>query len=113
LVVSDNAIPFNEVLRLQMDTAVNVILEAKGPVSPFLPGKFAHCISSKKPILLLGPYYSESRRILGMEDYPYWSEIDDVEKIYITLEKLYHNWKNNYEHIEYDKIKAYLTDIKL
>ena len=114
LVVSDNAIPFNEVMRLQMDTAVNVILEAKGPVSPFLPGKFAHCIASKKPILLLGPYYSESRRILGMEDYPYWSEIDDVERIYDKLEKLYFNWKKeNSLFYDFKEIENYLTKINL
>ena len=88
---SENYLPFNQVQAIQKSAAVNVILEAKGPTSPFLPGKFPHCIQAGKPILLLGPYYSESRRLLG-EDYPWWSEIDDEEKILGIIKNLYSNW---------------------
>jgi len=91
---SDAYVPFTIVLAIQKSAAVNVILEAKGPISPFLPGKFPHCIAAGKPILLLGPYYSESRRLLG-EDYPFWSEIDDVEKIYSMVMEMYRKWNND------------------
>ncbi|NEV93942.1 glycosyltransferase family 4 protein [Psychroflexus sp. YR1-1] len=108
LKLSKGSIPFEEVLKLQADASVNVILEAKGPISPFLPGKFPHCVMAEKPILLLGPYYSESRRLLGMENYPFWAEIDDQEKIYLTLEKLYLNWKSKQFTFKYEHVQNYL-----
>lgn len=85
---------FDKVLAMQKNAAVNVILEAKGPISPFLPGKFPHCIEARKLILLLGPYYSESRRLLG-EQYPFWSEIDNEKNIQMLIQKLYDNWQKN------------------
>lgn len=93
---SDDNIPFSTVLTIQKNAEVNVILEAKGPISPFLPGKFPHCIQAGKPILLLGPYLSESRRLLG-EDYPWWSEIDDEERIFNLLGSLYTSWSKDME----------------
>lgn len=91
---TDKYVSFGKVLSMQKNAAINVILEAKGPVSPFLPGKFPHCISADKPILLLGPYYSECRRLLG-EEYSWWSEIDDEERIGEILESLYITWREN------------------
>lgn len=84
---------FNTALRLTQRASVNVILEAKSNISPFLPGKFPHCIRAEKPILLLGPPVSESRRLLG-EEYPWWAEIDDVDRISVILEELYNAWKH-------------------
>ena len=109
LIYTSKAIPFNEVLRLQKDASVNVILEAKGFASPFLPGKFPHCIMAEKPILLLGPYYSESRRLLGNEDHPYWSEIDDMEKIYKLLKVVYLSWKSKGVAYQYENVENYLS----
>lgn len=83
---------FENSYNMQQRAAVNVVLEAKGPASPFLPGKVPHCVIANKPLLLLGPYYSETKRILG-EDYPYWSEIDNVPQIKNIISTLYHNWK--------------------
>jgi len=107
---TDAYVPFSTVLAIQKNAAVNVILEAKGPISPFLPGKFPHCIDAEKPILLLGPYYSESRRLLG-EGYSWWSEINDEEKISIIIKELYHNWKSNENqlHYNYRELKYYLS----
>jgi len=94
LFVCLNNKPFDEVLFLQNNTNVNVILESKSEISPFLPGKFPHCIEANKPIIALGPYYSETRRLLGA-DYPYWSEVDDVENISKLIGKLYLLWQQN------------------
>jgi len=105
LFLSDGYMPFKQVSYLQSLASVNVILEAKGNFSPFLPGKFPHCIMANKPILLLGPYYSESKRLLG-ENYLYWSEIDDVNHIYSHLNKLYQDWLN-----EKDKNKMYYKNL--
>ena len=88
---SNEYIPFSTILLIQHFAAINVILEAKGAISPFLPGKFPHCIQAGKPILLLGPPCSESRRLLGPQ-YPWYSEIDDEEKICKILSSLYSNW---------------------
>lgn len=98
---SDDYLEFTQVQAIQKNAAVNVILEAKGPISPFLPGKFPHCIQAGKPILLLGPYYSESRRLLG-DDYPWWSEIDEEEKITQQISELYFKWLHNQMFLEYD-----------
>ena len=86
--------PFDEVYNLQKNVSVNIILEAKGEISPFLPAKFPHCVEANKTILSLAPYYSETRRLLG-EDYPFWSEVDDVNKIAQLIEQLYQLWKQN------------------
>ena len=90
--VSRDSLSFPEVQSMQNLSAVNVVLEAKSEISPFLPGKFPHCVMADKPILLLGPYYSESKRLLG-EEYPFWAEIDDTEKIRKCIQQLYEEWK--------------------
>lgn len=87
-------IAFDEVFLVQKHASVNVILEAKSEISPFLPAKFPHCVAANQAILSLAPYYSETRRLLG-NDYPYWSEQDDVKKITELIEQLYLLWKQN------------------
>ena len=87
-----NYLDYKTVSALQKNVSVNIILESKAEVSPFLPGKFPHCIAAKKPILLFGPRKSECLRLLG-EDYPYWSKTNDEEKITELLVELYENWK--------------------
>nr|WP_288836673.1 UDP-glycosyltransferase [uncultured Flavobacterium sp.] len=107
--LSDDYMSFRQVNAMQHAAAVNVILEAIGPISPFLPGKFPHCIQSQKPILLLGPYYSESKRLLG-EEYPYWSEVTDFEKIQLLITELYVNWlKNKNQIMNRPDLKYYLS----
>jgi len=108
---TDAYVPFSKVLAIQKNAAVNVILEAKGPISPFLPGKFPHCIDAEKPILLLGPHYSESRRLLG-EDYPWWSEINDEEKIFEIIKELYLNWRSTHNQLDFNcnELKYYLSE---
>lgn len=92
--VYNGNIAFDEVFLLQKNTSVNVILEAKSEISPFLPAKFPHCVAANKAILSLAPYYSETRRLLG-NDYRYWSEQDDVKKIAALIEELYLLWKQH------------------
>lgn len=108
--ISKDSIPYEEVQAIQNSCSVNVILEAKSSISPFLPGKFPHCIIAGRPILLLGPSYSESKRLLG-EDYPYWAEIDEVEKIALILKVLYEKWKNDPEDLKsnYKAMEYYLS----
>ena len=86
-------VAFDEVYHLQQHVSVNIILESRSEISPFLPGKFPHCVAANKPILALGPYYSETRRLLG-NDYPYWSDVDNVENIAKKIERLYSLWLN-------------------
>ncbi|HEY9220455.1 MAG TPA: UDP-glycosyltransferase [Lutibacter sp.] len=92
--IHNGNVAFDEVYFMQQNVSVNIILESKSEISPFLPGKFPHCVAANKPILALGPYYSEIRRLLG-NDYPYWTEVDDVENIAGIIEKLYQLWKQN------------------
>jgi glycosyltransferase involved in cell wall biosynthesis len=94
LYISDGYVQYNDVESMQNNATVNVILEAKAEISPFLPGKFPHCVKANRPILHLGPALSETARLLG-QDYPYKTEIDDVQKITQHLGKLYLNWKND------------------
>lgn len=102
---------FETTLAMQYYASVNIILEAKGPISPFLPGKFPHCVLSDNPILLLGPHCSEVKRLMG-EDYPYWSENDDEDKIYNILVTLYKMWKTKPEQYCLDRkdIEFYLSE---
>lgn len=86
--------PFDEVYNLQKNVSVNIILESKSEISPFLPAKFPHCIEANKMILSLAPYYSETRRLLGNE-YEFWAEVDDVEKIASLIAKMYQLWRQD------------------
>lgn len=84
---------------LEQKTSVNIVLEAVSEISPFLPGKFPNLVVANQPILLLCPYYSETKRLLGNE-YPYWSEADDVEKTAAHIEKLYRLWLTGKDRLE-------------
>jgi len=92
--IYNGSIAFDTVFLVQKNASVNVILEAKSEISPFLPAKFPHCVAANTVILSLAPYYSETKRLLGEEN-PYWSEQDDVIKIATIMEKLYQLWKQN------------------
>jgi len=94
LFVKLSSVSFKEVFWVQNHVSINVILEADSEVSPFLPGKFPHCVSANKVILNLGPQKSETKRLLG-KNYPYFSKINDVQTISELLAKLYREWKNN------------------
>jgi hypothetical protein len=85
---------FDVIYALQQQVAVNIILESKSEISPFLPGKFPHCVEANKPILLLAPYYSETRRLFG-NDYQNWAEIDEIPKIAYLIEKMYKQWNSD------------------
>ncbi len=76
---------------LQHQASVNVILESKAKISPFLPGKFPHCVLANSPILLLSPKNSESNRLLG-KDYLYSTEVDNVASIANKIQLLYNDW---------------------
>ncbi|MGA9591323.1 MAG: hypothetical protein WBV11_15955 [Salegentibacter sp.] len=101
---------YKTVLTLQKSVSVNIILESKAEISPFLPGKFPHCIAAERPILLLGPVRSESRRLLG-EDYPYWARSEDEKEIEQNLKKLYQSWKLRHGNwkMEQESLKEYLS----
>ena len=111
IVATENYVEFNKVLKMQRSAAVNIILEAKSDISPFLPGKFPHCVSADRPILLLGPQKSEARRLLG-NSYPYWSEIDDIKKIGSLLKDLYLKWRNVPENFRLNRpdLYSYLSE---
>lgn len=91
---SQGNVTFKEVNVVQKNASVNIILESKSEISPFLPGKFPHCVMANKPILLLGPYYSESKRLLGSE-YLHMCEVDHINEIADQIENLYEKWKVN------------------
>ena len=110
LVIKNENVSFSEVLHMQYKASVNIILESKSEISPFLPGKFPHCVAANKPILLLSPYYSETKRLLGNE-YPYVSEADDIKKIASILGILYDLWQKNPEILRLNRkdLEIYLS----
>jgi hypothetical protein len=103
LFVHDGIIPFDVVYNIQKNATVNIIIEAKSEISPFLPAKFPHCVEANKTILSLAPYLSEVKRLLGV-DYEYWSEADDVNKIAKLIEQLYNRWKQNPDNLLLNRI---------
>lgn len=123
IVIHNGNVAFEEVYRLQKNVSVNIILESKSEISPFLPAKFPHCVEANKTILSLVPYYSETRRLLG-KDYPYWSEVDDVNMIADLIEKMYRLWKQNpdnlllnrrdlVDYLSVDYLKKVIIDLKI
>jgi len=97
---------YDVVNKMQKYISVGLIMESKGVISPFLPGKFSSCVMSDKMILHLGPKNSEIRRLLG-EDYPYMAEIDNVDLISKLIVELYNHWKND------NQMNLNRTDLKL
>lgn len=102
IIIVNEYVKFEVIYKLQQQVSVNVILESKAEISPFLPGKFPHCIEANRMLLLLSPYYSETRRLLG-SDYEFWSEVDDVEAIAFQIEKLYKMWQVNPKNLELNR----------
>ncbi|MFT5647980.1 MAG: glycosyltransferase involved in cell wall biosynthesis [Aureispira sp.] len=100
--VSEDYVPFEEVFAMQQQASANIILEAKSEISPFLPGKFAHCVQADALILLVGPFYSESKRLLGKE-YPYSFEFDEVGKISLAMAEMYALWIENKEKLKLNR----------
>jgi hypothetical protein len=94
LYVSDGYVEYEQVQLMQQNASVNIILESIAEISPFLPGKFPHCVAANKPILLLAPKKSEVRRLLG-EDYPYYTEVDKEDSIQKIIEELYKRWEKD------------------
>ena len=87
-------IPYDEANLIQGHASVNIIIESKSEISPFLPGKFPNCVEADKPILEIGPHYSEVKRLLG-DDYKYIAESADYQKIESLITDLYNQWKSN------------------
>lgn len=110
LYISDGYVEFDDVIAMQNKASVNLILEANSEISPFLPGKFPHCVAANKPILVIGPYYSECKRLLGNE-YQYVFNFDEVDKIEIAIEMLYHKWKENSDelHLNRPDLEIYMS----
>ncbi len=86
-------IAYKSVQILEQNATANIILEAVSEISPFLPGKFPNCVIANKPIIILGPYYSEVRRLLG-RDYQYWAEANNVDSIQTIINRVYLLWNN-------------------
>lgn len=107
---SQDYVPFEEVFVMQQKASVNIILEARSEISPFLPGKFVHCVEANAPIILVGPYYSESKRLLGAT-YPYNFEFDDIEKITKAFHKMYAQWQENKKFLKLNRpdLEHYLS----
>lgn len=94
IILSEGLLPFEVVQNIQAKGSVNVILEANSTLSPFLPGKFPHCVKANRPILYIGPKESETRRLLG-EDYRYCSETNNIALIAGLMSELYLKWKTD------------------
>lgn len=105
-----NNIFFNVVNELQHQVSVNVILEANTEINPFLPGKFPHCVKANKSILALTSKNSELIRLLG-NDYEYWANPDDIQKIKTILTQLFVKWEHNPESLKLDRddLEKYLS----
>lgn len=114
IIFYDGTFTFSKTKYLQKTAKVNVILESPGEISPFLPGKFPHCVEANRPILLLGPPRSECRRLLG-NGYPFWARADDITLITQKLIKLYDLWVGNPEDFSLNRpdLKAYLSSKRL
>lgn len=110
LYVSEGYVPFEQTYAMQQSASANIILEAKSEISPFLPGKFPHSVSAKVPIILVGPYYSECKRLLG-PDYPYAFDFSDLDKMAEAFKTLFVLWETNAKKIPFNRpdLETYLS----
>ncbi len=101
-------IPFIETVSLQHKAAVNIILEAKSEISPFLPGKFPHCVMANRPIFVIGPGLSETNRLLG-DKHQLKARVDDEEMIFQIIQLAYKEWKMGIKELNRPELKDYLS----
>ncbi|MBZ9787841.1 UDP-glycosyltransferase [Psychroflexus sp. CAK57W] len=62
-----NQVDFKAAFAMQSFSDINIILESKSHISPFLPGKLPHLIKAKKPIIHIGPKNSEVYSLMQHE----------------------------------------------
>lgn len=114
-IIIKGQIEYDTVQLLEKKAAVNIIIEAIAEISPFLPGKFPNLIVADKPILLLGPYYSETKRLIGNQ-YPYWTETNDENRIQELITDLFSKWNKNKEvdsNLNRLELKDYCSEVYL
>lgn len=106
-------ITYQRAFELLKQSDVNVIIEAKTEISPFLPGKFSDYVTANKPIVSLSPKKSEVRRLLGANN-PLCTENGNVAEIENIITKLYGQWKNGHIPLNYDqKLKDYIHPLSV
>ncbi len=102
-------VSYKHSLELLKQADILIILEAIAKESPFMPGKLADYITANKPILALTPKYSETSRLLG-EFYPYTTQTDNEEEIYMILVNLWEEWKSgNLNNLDRDDLREYIS----
>ncbi len=89
-----NSIPYQICQNELQKAAVQLIVEAPGEISPYLPTKFLDYLYNQRPILTISPPNGElfdySKR-----GYCEAANCFDENDIYEKIEKMYLNWKNN------------------
>ena len=110
-IIFKDYVAFEVVKRMQKLASVNIILESSAEASPFLPGKFPHCVAANKSILHLGPFKSEMMRLLG-DEYAYHVEAGDVDRIASILERLYLKWQEDPKSLKLDRddLQFYISE---
>lgn len=102
-------VSYKRSIELNKQADVSVIVEANTEFSPFMPGKLADLLFLEKPILLLSPKKSEVLRILGNQ-YEYYSESANEDRILKTLDKLWDSWiKNDLVLSNKKELKEYIS----
>ncbi|MCZ8197290.1 MAG: hypothetical protein O9267_06770 [Flavobacterium sp.] len=94
IVIVNKRISYKKSKEIFSKSDVLLVLETVSNDSPFLPGKFIDYLDANKNILALTSPNSEIARLLTPQ-YPYLSEIDNIEKIYNILVNLWNNWKES------------------
>jgi glycosyltransferase involved in cell wall biosynthesis len=100
--IEQKSVDFETVNTIQRNSSVNVILESDSEISPFLPGKFPHCVFANKPIIVLGPENSEVMRLMG-KSYANHALVNDAKKISIIIEDLYSLWLKNNQNVKLNR----------
>lgn len=102
-------VSYKHSLKLLKQADVLILLEAIAKDSPFMPGKLADYISVNKPIMALTPKTSETSRLLG-SSYPYITQTDNEDGIYMILVKLWEKWKSeNLGNLNRDDLREYIS----
>jgi hypothetical protein len=106
-------ITYKRVFEILKQSDVNIIIEAKTEISPFLPGKFSDYISANKPIMSLSPRKSEVRRLLGYDNV-LCTENGNIEIIERIITELYAQWKTRHIPLNYgEDLKEYIAPLSV
>jgi len=92
IVIREERVPYDAAMSLVKNSTAGIVLEARGPESPFFPAKLADICWLNKPVVAISPALSTVRDLLGAA-YPLLAKPGCASDVTRALHTLWRHWK--------------------